>query len=252
MRTAHARLTALPLDALPLSTDDDDRAPAQLLPPSWAAEPFFKGLAPLAGVPVINLQLWLDRPLGSSLDGLAFSRSPLLSVYADMSKSCHGAPAQQRRGGPPRRGAKTASDAAQRNATQPNAAPAAEASLPTILASAPGTRAHTLAHAHAHATRWPSCGLCACSAEYADPTGAGRAVLELVFAPASRSAGATRDWLKASDEEVRAARAVALASRRRASRAGHACPAPAGPVSCPARPRRGSATPGPQRQTRRE
>ena len=29
----------------------------------------------------MNLQLWFDRKFESSLDGLAFSRSPLLSVY---------------------------------------------------------------------------------------------------------------------------------------------------------------------------
>ena len=36
----------------------------------------------------MNLQLWFDRKFESSLDGLAFSRSPLLSVYADMSICC--------------------------------------------------------------------------------------------------------------------------------------------------------------------
>jgi 15-cis-phytoene desaturase len=34
-----------------------------------------------------NLQLWFDRKL-RSVDGLCFSRSPLLSVYADMSVCC--------------------------------------------------------------------------------------------------------------------------------------------------------------------
>jgi hypothetical protein len=29
----------------------------------------------------MNLQLWFDTKFESSLDGLAFSRSPLLSVY---------------------------------------------------------------------------------------------------------------------------------------------------------------------------
>ena len=36
---------------------------------------------------MINLQLWFDRKL-NSVDHLCFSRSPLLSVYADMSTTC--------------------------------------------------------------------------------------------------------------------------------------------------------------------
>lgn len=36
---------------------------------------------------MINIQLWFDRKLDST-DGLCFSRSPLLSVYADMSNCC--------------------------------------------------------------------------------------------------------------------------------------------------------------------
>ena len=84
----------------------------RLVPEAWSTMPFFRQLDQLEGVPVINLQIWFDRKLGSSLDGLAFSsqnrarcpvvkfhslslplprarrRSPLLSVYADMSKSC--------------------------------------------------------------------------------------------------------------------------------------------------------------------
>uniref|UniRef100_A0A7S0J5H8 Amine oxidase domain-containing protein n=1 Tax=Calcidiscus leptoporus TaxID=127549 RepID=A0A7S0J5H8_9EUKA len=63
----------------------------RLTPPAWldgAAAHFFAPLRALRGIPVINLQLWFDRKLASSLDGLAFSRSDLLSVYADMSRSC--------------------------------------------------------------------------------------------------------------------------------------------------------------------
>jgi len=60
----------------------------RLRPSAWRELPFFSGIEPLTGIPVINLQLWFDRKLESSLDGLAFSRSPLLSVYADMSRSC--------------------------------------------------------------------------------------------------------------------------------------------------------------------
>jgi 15-cis-phytoene desaturase len=41
----------------------------------------------LEGIPVINIHLWFDRKL-TSVDHLCFSRSPLLSVYADMSTTC--------------------------------------------------------------------------------------------------------------------------------------------------------------------
>jgi 15-cis-phytoene desaturase len=48
---------------------------------------YFKKLDGLEGVPVINLHLWFDRKL-TDVDHLLFSRSPLLSVYADMSNTC--------------------------------------------------------------------------------------------------------------------------------------------------------------------
>jgi 15-cis-phytoene desaturase len=41
----------------------------------------------LEGIPVINLHMWFDKKL-TSVDHLCFSRSPLLSVYADMSVTC--------------------------------------------------------------------------------------------------------------------------------------------------------------------
>jgi 15-cis-phytoene desaturase len=50
---------------------------------------FFQKLDGLEGVPVINLHLWFDRKL-TDMDHLLFSRSPLLSVYADMSNTCRG------------------------------------------------------------------------------------------------------------------------------------------------------------------
>ncbi len=43
----------------------------------------------LFGVPVINIHLWFDRKL-TTVDHLLFSKSPLLSVYADMSLTCKG------------------------------------------------------------------------------------------------------------------------------------------------------------------
>lgn len=59
-----------------------------LLPEEWKEIPCFQRLNKLAGVPVINVHLWFDRKLKNTYDHLLFSRSPLLSVYADMSVTC--------------------------------------------------------------------------------------------------------------------------------------------------------------------
>lgn len=59
----------------------------RLVPRQWSTLPYFRQLDELEGIPVINLQLWFDKKLDST-DGLCFSRSPLLSVYADMSNCC--------------------------------------------------------------------------------------------------------------------------------------------------------------------
>lgn len=69
-------MSAMPVDIMKL-----------LMPEPWAATPFFKQLNGLEGVPVINIHIWFDRKL-STVDHLLFSRSPLLSVYADMSTTC--------------------------------------------------------------------------------------------------------------------------------------------------------------------
>ncbi len=58
-----------------------------LMPRPWQEMPFFQKLNGLEGVPVINLHLWFDRKL-TEVDQLMFSRSELLSVYADMSNTC--------------------------------------------------------------------------------------------------------------------------------------------------------------------
>lgn len=58
-----------------------------LLPKPWQQMEYFQKLEGLEGVPVINLHLWFDRKL-TDIDQLLFSRSPLLSVYADMSNTC--------------------------------------------------------------------------------------------------------------------------------------------------------------------
>uniref|UniRef100_A0A6U3UST9 Amine oxidase n=1 Tax=Ditylum brightwellii TaxID=49249 RepID=A0A6U3UST9_9STRA len=59
----------------------------RLIPAEWSTKPYFLQLDELEGIPVINIQLWFDRKL-KAVDGLCFSRSPLLSVYADMSTCC--------------------------------------------------------------------------------------------------------------------------------------------------------------------
>jgi 15-cis-phytoene desaturase len=69
-------VSAMPVDPLKV-----------MLPPAWKAMPYFQKLDGLEGVPVINLHLWFDRKL-TDIDHLLFSRSPLLSVYADMSNTC--------------------------------------------------------------------------------------------------------------------------------------------------------------------
>ncbi|NEP87704.1 MAG: 15-cis-phytoene desaturase [Okeania sp. SIO2C2] len=74
--TADAYVSAMPVD--PLKT---------MLPKPWQQMEYFQKLNGLEGVPVINLHLWFDRKL-TDIDHLLFSRSPLLSVYADMSNTC--------------------------------------------------------------------------------------------------------------------------------------------------------------------
>ncbi len=73
---ADAYVSALSVDAFKL-----------LCPPEWQELPFFQKLQGLEGVPVINIQIWFDRKL-TDVDQLLFSRSDLLSVYADMSITC--------------------------------------------------------------------------------------------------------------------------------------------------------------------
>ncbi|KIY96374.1 phytoene desaturase [Monoraphidium neglectum] len=58
-----------------------------MVPKAWAGLPYFDKLKGLQGVPVINIHIWFDRKL-TTVDHLLFSRSPLLSVYADMSTTC--------------------------------------------------------------------------------------------------------------------------------------------------------------------
>ncbi|WP_088240425.1 15-cis-phytoene desaturase [Calothrix rhizosoleniae] len=76
VETADMYVSAMPVDPLKV-----------MLPQSWKQQEFFQQLDGLEGVPVINLHLWFDRKL-TDIDHLLFSRSPLLSVYADMSNTC--------------------------------------------------------------------------------------------------------------------------------------------------------------------
>ena len=69
---ADAYVSAMSVDALKLLTPDP-----------WKQQAFFQKLDGLEGVPVINVQIWFDRKL-TDVDQLLFSRSPILSVYADM------------------------------------------------------------------------------------------------------------------------------------------------------------------------
>ncbi|CAE7461627.1 PDS [Symbiodinium sp. CCMP2592] len=59
----------------------------RILPKAWSTDPFFRQIDELEGIPVINIHLWFDRKL-LNVNHLCFSRSPLLSVYADMSTCC--------------------------------------------------------------------------------------------------------------------------------------------------------------------
>jgi 15-cis-phytoene desaturase len=74
--TADAYVSAMSVDVM-----------KALMPQSWKEMTFFQKLEGLEGVPVINLHLWFDRKL-TDIDHLLFSRSDLLSVYADMSVTC--------------------------------------------------------------------------------------------------------------------------------------------------------------------
>jgi 15-cis-phytoene desaturase len=76
--TADYYVSAMPVDAL-----------KKLVPDAWRERhPYFAKLSALRGVPVMNIHIWLDRKL-PTVDNLIFSRSPILSVYADMSVACN-------------------------------------------------------------------------------------------------------------------------------------------------------------------
>lgn len=76
IETADAYVSAMPVDVMKV-----------MLPEAWKDIECFQKLDGLEGVPVINIQLWFDRKL-TDIDQLLFSRSPILSVYADMSNTC--------------------------------------------------------------------------------------------------------------------------------------------------------------------
>ena len=74
--TADIYVSAMPVDIV-----------KRMTPERWQNMPYFRQFDELEGIPVINLHMWFDRKL-NSVDHLCFSRSPLLSVYADMSTTC--------------------------------------------------------------------------------------------------------------------------------------------------------------------
>ncbi|MDA0267501.1 MAG: 15-cis-phytoene desaturase [Cyanobacteria bacterium] len=74
--TADAYVSAMPVDVIKV-----------LLPEPWQGIDVFQRMQALEGVPVINIHLWFDRKM-TDVDQLLFSRSKLLSVYADMSNTC--------------------------------------------------------------------------------------------------------------------------------------------------------------------
>ncbi|PIB10041.1 phytoene desaturase [Limnothrix sp. PR1529] len=72
---ADAFVSAMSVDALKI-----------MMPDAWQTVPEFEKLQGLEGVPVINVQIWFDCKL-PTIDQLLFSRSDILSVYADMSRT---------------------------------------------------------------------------------------------------------------------------------------------------------------------
>lgn len=74
--TGDLYISAAPVDVMKL-----------MMPEQWKDLPEFCKLQGLVGVPVINVHIWFDRKL-TTVDALLFSRSKLLSVYADMSRTC--------------------------------------------------------------------------------------------------------------------------------------------------------------------
>ena len=74
--TADMYVSAMPVDIM-----------RRMTPMAWQKMPFFRQFDELEGIPVINIHMWMDKKL-DTIDHLCFSRSPLLSVYADMSTTC--------------------------------------------------------------------------------------------------------------------------------------------------------------------
>jgi 15-cis-phytoene desaturase len=69
-------ISAMPVDVM-----------KRMEPKAWQKMPYFRQMDSLEGIPVINLHLWFDKKL-KGVDHLCFSRSSVLSVYADMSITC--------------------------------------------------------------------------------------------------------------------------------------------------------------------
>lgn len=167
-----------------------------LMPKPWAAMPFFQQLNGLEGVPVINIHIWFDRKL-TTVDHLLFSRSPLLSVYADMSTTCREYADNSES---PQEGGRS---------RWPSTRQWGQSCCLFLLPSAPPA---VLQH---HTVRRTACRLpsqahlrslpCPCAALRSCPfpvlcccTTTDKSMLELVFAPAEK-------WIGRSDEDIIAA-----------------------------------------------
>lgn len=75
------------LDIISLVFESNSNSNHGILYRAWSTMPYFRQMDELEGIPVINIHMWFDRKL-QNVDHLCFSRSPLLSVYADMSTTC--------------------------------------------------------------------------------------------------------------------------------------------------------------------
>jgi 15-cis-phytoene desaturase len=58
----------------------------QLIPGEWHDEPYFRNLKQFEGVPVISVQLWVDRQI-SYIDNILFNPDGIIPVYADMANT---------------------------------------------------------------------------------------------------------------------------------------------------------------------
>jgi len=61
----------------------------RLIPASWRRDPYFERLGRFEGVPVMTVQLWLDRQV-THVDNILFSPDGIIPVYADLGNTTPG------------------------------------------------------------------------------------------------------------------------------------------------------------------